>query len=139
MAHDALEGGNLTFELLDLGAARVHVLVVALLLLVKLADKSLDFHACLVVLLHERVVLEVNLLAFILVEIGIELVELIGKQELVVCDSEAVGACRGLVDSVCIAVVPDDEHHHEGDEADEDGCRRDYYGLELLVHNQLLN
>ena len=47
--------------------------------------------------MYKRVVLEIYLLSFILVEVCAELVELVGKHELVVGDCKTVSPCLRLV------------------------------------------
>ena len=94
MLHDSLEGGYLALKLLDFRT----VGIVAALLGRELLEESLHLEAGLVVLLHEGVVFQIHLLIFILREVGVELVELVGEQQTVVGQQKAVGLGTGVVD-----------------------------------------
>lgn len=84
-----------------------------LLLVVKFLDKTFHLHARLVVLLYQRVVLQIYLLPFILVEVRVQLVELAGEQQLVVGYGQTVGAGLRLVHRRGGARIVHDEDHNQ--------------------------
>ena len=140
MAHDSFKSGNFPFELFDFSPAGGHILIVSALFGIEFADKPFDFHAGLVVLLDERVVLEIYLLTFILVEVGVELIELIGEEELVVGDGEGVSAGLGVVDGGRVAGIADDKPDYKSDKDNQHSeSAKDKHLEFFLIHNRELN
>lgn len=134
MTHYAFQRRDLALQLLDLGARCGHVLVVALFLGVQFAQQPFHLHARGVVFLHQRVVFQINLLSLILVEVGVELIELVGQYQLVVGYGQRIGARLRLVTRHGVAVIFDNQHYNQGNQRHQDAGRRIYYYLDILIH-----
>ena len=137
VAHDSFESCDFSLELFDLGATCREVFGMFALLFIEFADQALHFHTSLIVLLHQRVIFQVDLLTLILREVIVELIELIGKEELIIGEGKAVGASLRFVDSYSVAVVADYQHYYQGDKSHQ--CHTAGYKnrFKFLIHDTM--